>query len=115
HILPRMLDRRAALAAEGWLRDRGIDVFTGCNVTEIGGARRKTVALSDGHTLSATVVLLATGIRPQLAFLKDSGLHLDQGVVVDDHLQSSAPGIYAAGDAAQGPNLLGGPPVIHAI
>jgi NAD(P)H-nitrite reductase large subunit len=115
HILPRMLDRRGAQAAERWLRDRGIDLYTGCGVTEIAGARKKTVALSDGQTLSANVVLLATGIRPQIAFLKDSGVRTDHGVVVDDRLQSSVPGIYAAGDVAQGPDLLGGPAAIHAI
>jgi len=114
-ILPRMLDRRGAEAAEAWLRERGVDVYTGCNVIGIDGARRKTVSLSDGTKLSANLVILSTGIRPNLGFLDGSGVQIDKGVVVDAHLQSSVPGIYAAGDVAQGPNLLGGPPVIHAI
>jgi NAD(P)H-nitrite reductase large subunit len=114
-ILPRMLDRRAAEAAEAWLRSRGIDVYTGCGVRGIEGARKKTVALSDGQTLSVNLVILSTGIRANVGFLNDSGVHVDQGIVVDAHMQTSVPGIYAAGDVAQGPNLLGGPPVIHAI
>lgn len=115
HILPRMLDRRGAEAAEAWLRARDIDVYTGCGVTGIDGARKKSVALSDGQTLSVNVAILSTGIKPNVGFLNGSGVRVDQGVVVDAHMQSNLPGIYAAGDVAQGPNLLGGPPVIHAI
>jgi len=115
HILPRMLDRRAAEAAEAWLRDRDIAVYTGCGVREISGARKKTVHLSDGQTLTSNVIVLSTGIRPNLDFLAESGVRIDQGIVVDERLQSNLPGVYAAGDVAQGPNLLGGPPVIHAI
>lgn len=114
-ILPKMLDRRGAEAAEAWLRERGIDIYTGCGVTAVDGARKKTVALADGQTLSANLVILSTGIKPNVGFLDGSGVRIDQGVVVDARMQTSVAGIYAAGDVAQGPNLLGGPPVIHAI
>ena len=114
-ILPRMLDRHGAAAAEAWLRARGVDVYTGCSVRAIEGSRKKTVALSDGQTLSANLVILSTGIQANVAFLNGSGVHVDKGVVVDTRMQTNVPGIYAAGDVAQGPNLLGGPAVIHAI
>ncbi len=114
-ILPRMLDRRAADAAEAWLRKRGVEVYTGCNVMAITGTRKKQLTLSDGQTLSANVVILSTGIRPNIDFLEGSGIAVQQGILVDAHMQTNIPGIYAAGDVAQGPNLLGGPPAIHAI
>ncbi len=114
-ILPKMLDRRGAEAAEAWLRARGIDVYTGCSVVGIEGSRRKTVALSDGQRLSANLVVMSTGIRPNIGFLAGSGIRTDQGIVVDATMQTNVPGIYAAGDVAQGPNLLGGPAAIHAI
>ncbi len=114
-ILPKMLDRRGAEAAEAWLRARGIDVYTGCSVVGIEGSRRKTVALSDGQRLSANLVIVSTGIRPNIGFLTGSGIRTEQGIVVDATCQTNVPGIYAAGDVAQGPNLLGGPPAIHAI
>lgn len=114
-ILPRMLDRRGAEAAEAWLRARGVDVYTGCSVRAIEGGRKKTVSLSDGQTLSANLVILSTGIRPNVGFLNGSGIHVDQGVVVDAQMHTNVAGIFAAGDVAQGPNRLGGPPVIHAI
>jgi NAD(P)H-nitrite reductase large subunit len=114
-ILPRMLDRKAADAAEAWLRERGIDVYTGVSTTEITGKKRKALRLSDGQSIESDLVILATGIRPNLAFLNGSDVRVDGGVVVDQHCESSVPGIYAAGDAAAGPNLLGGPAGVHAI
>jgi NAD(P)H-nitrite reductase large subunit len=114
-ILPRMLDRCGAEAAEAWLRARGVALYTGCSVRAIEGTRKKTLMLSDGQTLSANLVILSTGIRPNLGFLDGSGIRVDQGIVVDARMQTNVPGIYAAGDVAQGPNRLGGPPVIHAI
>jgi len=114
-MLPRMLDRRGAEAAEAWLRARDVDIYTGCGVTAIDGARKKTVTLSDGQTLSVNLVILSTGIAPNVAFLNGSGVRVDHGVVVNAQMQSSVPGIFAAGDVAQGPDLLGGPPTIHAI
>jgi NAD(P)H-nitrite reductase large subunit len=115
HILPRMLDRRGAEAGEAWLRQRGVDVYTGCGVREIGGSRKKTVVLANGQQLEANVVILSTGIRPNVGFLDGSGIRVDRGILVDEHLRTSVPNVYAAGDAAQGPNLLGGPAEIHAI
>jgi NAD(P)H-nitrite reductase large subunit len=114
-MLPRMLDRRGAEAAEAWLRERDVDVYTGCSVTGIDGARKKSVSLSDGQTLSVNVVILSTGITPNVGFLDGSGVRVDRGVVVDARMQSSISRIFAAGDVAQGPNLLGGAPVVHAI
>ena len=114
-ILPRMLDRRGAEAAEAWLRARDIDVYTGCNVTGIDGTRKKAVTLSDGRVLSVNLVILSTGIVPNAGFLDGSGVRVDRGVVVDARMETTLPGIYAGGDVAQGPTLLGGPPAIHAI
>jgi NAD(P)H-nitrite reductase large subunit len=114
-ILPKMLDRRGAEAAEAWLRARGVDIYTGCGVRAIDGARKKTVSLSDGQTLSANLVILSTGIRPNVEFLNGSGIRVEHGVVVDAHMQTNVPGIFAAGDVAQGPSLFGGPAVVHAI
>lgn len=115
HILPRMLDRRGAEAAAAWLRERGVEIYTGCGVREIGGRRKKTLVLTNGQQLEANVVILSTGIRPNVGFLDGSGIRVDRGIVVDEKLRTNVPDVYAAGDVAQGPNLLGGPPEIHAI
>ena len=58
--------------------------------------------------LEADLVLMAVGVRPNLEFVDRSEIELRQGVLVDARMESSAPGIYAAGDVAQGMNLQSG-------
>src|SRR5581483_2089718 len=81
------------------------------------GARRARARLvfDRGPDLAADVVIMATGIRPNLDWLDGSGVRVNQGVVVDDHLRSSVPNVYAAGDVAEGPDRLSGAGVVHAI
>src|SRR5581483_6595231 len=76
---------------------------------------RKRVSLANGQSIDADLVVVATGIRPNLEFVKGSGIHIDQGIVVDSHMRTSIPHVYAAGDVAQGPDLLGDKPAVHAI
>jgi NAD(P)H-nitrite reductase large subunit len=115
-ILPRMIDREGAAIVEGWLRKHGVEVRTGVSLTGIetaGGKRR--LAFRDGSRLDADVVIMATGIRTNLGWLEGSGIRVDKGVVVDERLRSSVPNVYAAGDVAEGRDLVTGQPDVHAI
>ncbi len=115
-ILPRMLDATGAQAVEGWLADQDVAVHTGAQVQGIArNGEELTLSLSSGASLSADIVILATGIQPNLDFLNGSGIHIDGGIVVDDRMQTNLPGIYAAGDVAAGPDLLNGSSAVHAI
>src|SRR5256886_7509860 len=58
---------------------------------------------------------MATGIKTNLEWLRGSGVTINRGVVVDDHLRSSVPNVYAAGDIAEGRDLITGEPAVHAI
>lgn len=116
HVLPRMLDAEGAALVEKWLQGKNISLHMGTTVNSIANdSGRKRVSLANGTTVSADLVIVATGIRPNIDLARDSGIAIDQGIVVNDRMQTNFPYIYAAGDVAQGPDLLGGNPSIHAI
>lgn len=116
-VLPRMLDKQGATAVEGWLGTRGVALHTGAQVQEItqNANGKLTLSLSTGATLSADIVILATGIQPNTEFLAGSGIVMNGGIVVNDRMQTNIPGIYAAGDVAAGPDLLTRAAAVHAI
>jgi len=115
-ILPRMIDATGAELTERWLIDHGVAVRAGAKLTAIEDAEgRKRLAFAEGPEIVADVVIMATGIRTNLEWLKDSGVTIDRGIVVDEHLRSNVPNVYAAGDVAQGRELIGGASAVHAI
>ena len=89
-------------------RDHGVDVRLGVGCAEIVGDDRVTqVVLTDGSTIEADLVVVGVGVIPNVEWLADSGLTIDDGVVCDE-TSLAAPGIVAAGDVAQWPNQLFG-------
>ena len=79
------------------------------------GPGDKWVVLDSGEKLNAHLVVVATGVRSNMEFLDGSGVKTDTGVIVDAHLVTNVAGIYAAGDAAQGPDFSTGGWMVHAI
>ena len=115
-MVARMLDANAGGMLQAWCERQGVQVRTGVSVTAVDGAgERLGVTLDDGTSLSAELLILAAGVRPNIEFLADSGIETDAGILVDEHLQTSRHGIYAAGDVAQGRDFSTGHRMVHAI
>jgi NAD(P)H-nitrite reductase large subunit len=74
-----------------------------------------TVRLSTGQKIPADLVISATGVKPNIDFLKDSGVTCLQGVLTDEHLQTNVPDIYAAGDCAEAFDKVSGTTIVSAI
>ena len=81
--------------------EHGADLHFGVGVDALlGSTAVEAVRLSDGTVLSATAVVVGVGVTPRVELAEAAGLAVDNGIVVDEHLQTSAPGVFAAGDVA---------------
>ena len=116
-MVPRMMGPVAGTMIKQWCESKGITVFTGTRVDAIerdDGPVLK-VRLSTGQLLEAELVISATGVRPNIGFLEDSGILCLQGVLTDEHLQTNVSGIYAAGDCAEAFDKITGRTIVSAI
>jgi NAD(P)H-nitrite reductase large subunit len=115
-VLPRMIDEAGAALVEQWLRAHGVTIHTGTQIAAIEDTNgQKRLRLQGANALLADVVIMATGIRTNLDWLTGSGIDIRNGILVDAHLRSNIPNVYAAGDVAEGRDLVTGQPVVHAI
>jgi len=101
-LLPRQLDTAAAGILKHEIERTGISVRLGAISREILGAEEvRGIAFESGDEIEADVIVVAAGVKPDLALAKDAGLAVERGVVVDDRLRTSRPEIFAAGDVAE--------------
>lgn len=105
-VLNVILDEPAsALAAEA-LKKAGVKVITGHTVTkiipdEVGMGNVAGATLDDGKELSCDMVVVAIGVQPRTELVKDTGIKVNRGIVVDRRMATSNPDVYACGDVAE--------------
>ncbi len=110
-ILSLAFDENAASLAGGRLAEVGLNVRCGVTAKEIqrdADGELKGVHLTDGDFLQTDVVVIAIGVIPNYNLAKESDIAVDRGIKVDDHMRTSAKGVFAAGDVAQAKDLLFG-------
>ena len=101
-LMEQQLDPPAASLLQRALRDLRIGVRTNAQTEAIlGDGRAERVQLSDGTELEADLVVIAAGIRPEADLARTAGIEVDRGVLVDDELRTSVPGVRAVGECAE--------------
>jgi NADPH-dependent 2,4-dienoyl-CoA reductase/sulfur reductase-like enzyme len=134
-MVPRMMTPKAGNMIRQWVEKKGIRVVTGAGVKRIDAAGKPglvgqivqavtggqkddgalKVTLSTGEVLTVDLVIAAAGVAPNVGFLDGTPVHVAKGILVDDQMQTTVPGVFAAGDVAEAPDLFTGAHLVAAI
>jgi NAD(P)H-nitrite reductase large subunit len=100
-ILPLQLDKISAAKYENLFEQHGITIYTGNSVREVIVNDNNDVIgviLANGQTVTASLIVVAAGIRPNTAWISDPLIKVGKGIVIDDRCRATADSVFAAGD-----------------
>ena len=97
-LMARQLNPSASAMIKTLAEDCGVKVYTAANTSEIN---EEGVLLADGTLVPAELVIVSTGVRGNLSVAQGAGLTIGRSIVVNDHMETNIPDIYAAGDCAE--------------
>jgi len=104
HCLATNFDEEFAIMAEEKIKNKGVKIYTGRSVKEIGGNKKvEYVKLDNGEKLPADMVILSIGARPNITLAKEACIKTEEkgAICVDEYLKTNSPDIFAVGDCAQ--------------
>ena len=100
-LLPQLAAPELSVFFSRYCAERGIELRTNDIAVALEGASRVEAAVArSGELWPCDLVVVAIGVTPETGFLRDSGIQLGDGILVDQYLETSAPGVFAAGDVA---------------
>jgi nitrite reductase (NADH) large subunit len=106
HLMDQLMERQLDPAAADMLRHaveaRGVEVLLAAETARVvGSGRAEAVELKDGRRLVADLVVVAVGVRPNATLAAHAGIAVNRGIMVDDGLETGAPGVFAIGECAE--------------
>lgn len=107
-ILKEVFDKEVTDLLEEELKNKGVNLFLDSKVVELKGDSKVTKVVTESEEVDADLVILATGVKPNTAFLKDTGIEMlkNGAIIVDKEGKTSIEDIYSAGDCATVTHLL---------
>lgn len=115
-VLSQMIDENASKMVQRRLEENGIEVMFGLEVSEIiGNGDIKAVKLDSGKAIGCSTVIVAKGVVPNIELIKEAGININKGVIVDENMQTNIPNIYACGDVCESYDLTLARPAINAL
>ncbi|HWR11931.1 MAG TPA: FAD-dependent oxidoreductase [Rectinemataceae bacterium] len=101
-LLPRQLDAEAASVLQSMLEKKGLRFLLGKQALAIRkNGEASALIFRDGSSIEADIIVFSAGIVSNVELARGAGILCDRGIVVDEHMETAIPGIFAAGDAAQ--------------
>lgn len=108
-VLSAILDEEAGAMVQDCLEDAGMKFELNTTVKEVTGKQKVSgVTLQNGAKLDCDLLVVAIGVQPNTDVVQDAGIKMNRGIVVDEHMRTSAANVYAAGDVAEGYDLVYG-------
>ncbi len=109
-VLPMALDAPSSEIVARELAAEGIELHTGDTIDLIAGqdGHPSGCKLRSGARIPCDLLVIAVGVRPNIDLAADAGITTDRGIVVNERMETSAEHVYAAGDCAQGPEIISG-------
>ncbi len=110
HIFPNVAHPECAGLMERRLSEHGVEFYMNTIIKDVqaGSKRKLQVLFATGDSAEFDLIIVGTGIRPNLKFIHSNEIVVDKGIVVDGQMRSRVPNLFAAGDASQSNNLLTG-------
>ena len=106
-VMSRVVSEQVSDFYQAEHRLHGVDLLLSTGLTGFSGSESVDgVMLSDGSTVAADLVLIGVGVVPNVELAEDAGIHVDNGIRVDEQCRTSEPNIYAVGDCTNHPNSL---------